>query len=628
MNDYFPFPKDWIKEDSTIKQYEKCSSFYRDTKSFQNYYDNKSWLFYVISWFFIIYNIGGSFLILKNNRNFEILKFSKVLIIIHSLSLNIAILNTYFRNVLYDKYPCFLVNYCITISHVLNYLSIISCVLYYLNLNNNYVGALRKTLFSRKKSYNLLYKLYKDFTEIKMVSWMLIITSITLFFSSYLGSKNKEYSLYPMNKGYCLIYYGGIPQTIILICYLIFIPLAIIEIKKMGVHFSFRISFIISLILSFVFLIIHNIFIIGFNYECSSIFRHIPYDIFYNLSSIAFSFLQIFRLLVKLYYSKQAIKQLDLTKSSLFHVLDDKILYEEFVDYCFNLKCIEYMAFYTEYKKFISLFDVKYNLENSVNHEEGKESNKNYQYYKDDDNDEEVNNDSIIIETNFYNNNNNNTFNMISNKHFNDTTINIKYNDSKININIPSTIPSIKYYEKLASISNGQNINNNNNIYNINDCNNNNNFNENNNNNNHINNNNSRNNNNNGVSDTNNNLINYSMKNTKNSIKYQKHSFKKDKRIQYFDTIHYQLNTIVENFIMENSELELNLPDSISKNIKKNTEIFNNHYLGLRYQMPYIPEKLNVKHIFDDAYEEVIEILYLNIFSGFVLSKKKNQNSK
>lgn len=141
---------------------------------------------------------------------------------------------------MYNVYPCFLVTYGVTISnyllyeninniycynkyikfllyifihkikgHVTNYLSAMGCVLYYLKLTSDNMDAFKRTIHKGDKflitdiNRSVLRRLYKNFSEEKMVFWILIITLVTLFFSSYTGLKYGEYSLIPLSRGFC-----------------------------------------------------------------------------------------------------------------------------------------------------------------------------------------------------------------------------------------------------------------------------------------------------------------------------------------------------------------------------------------------------------------------------------------
>jgi len=474
----------------------------------------------------------------------------------------------------------------------------------------------------------------------KMVFWILIITLVTLFFSCLMGVRYKEYSLYPLTRGFCNYDKQGFPQFLILCIYYIFVPVSLHEIIGLGgSHYSLKISFIISLVVSYIFFIIHYVVIILLNYRCLPIFKHIPYDIFYTLASVVFSFMQIFRPLLKLLYSKHAMKKLDLTKNGLLHVLDDKILNEEFMDYCLNMRCVEYALFHTEYKKFMNLFEHKaitekqhknYNNPNYLNSTNTSNttstnfsnSNKNINYSQNDEkkpikksNTVEEDNDSTITEANSVINYSYTSWN--DNTSY--VTVDIKSKDPKLNNSarniskIASTnIPSAQYYEKLACISD-VNSNSSYNTYSYSNTNSNINV-------------------SNGISNNKFDSDNDEEKLTINDLDamtnekiaaLQQKASRKKKIFSRYEAIYKQLNYMYEYFLLPNSDFELNLPDSISKSVRKNVESFNEHYMRFKSRRPYVREKLFCKHIFDEAHDEAIEMLYLNLYSSFVLLKKK-----
>jgi hypothetical protein len=81
---------------------------------------------------------------------------------------------------------------------------------------------------------------------------------------------------------------------------------------------------------------------------------------------------------------------------------------------------------------------------------------------------------------------------------------------------------------------------------------------------------------------------------------------------------------IIDKFILPNSEYEINIDTKISKKI---INTLNNYEKKGIENSLYIEDFENSEfvNIFDEAYEEVIQSLYINIYSAFVLYKRKHK---
>lgn len=99
-----------------------------------------------------------------------------------------------------------------------------------------------------------------------------------------------------------------------------------------------------------------------------------------------------------------------------------------------------------------------------------------------------------------------------------------------------------------------------------------------------------------------------------------------DKKIvQIYDEIFDKANTIYNFFFNQNSDYELNVSDLIVRKIDSRLESFNQHYTMMKNNELFIYQELECEDIFDEAYEEVIQSLYHNTYSAFVIYKRKHK---
>jgi len=107
----------------------------------------------------------------------------------------------------------------------------------------------------------------------------------------------------------------------------------------------------------------------------------------------------------------------------------------------------------------------------------------------------------------------------------------------------------------------------------------------------------------------------------------------KDKKaLQVFEQIYNKAGDIYNKYFNDSSELQLNLPAKIAKEV--NTNLFNfNIYYGRNYinaeeGKPVDLDKLICENIFDKVHSEAIESLFLNVYSSFAKEQKVNRSSR
>jgi len=96
----------------------------------------------------------------------------------------------------------------------------------------------------------------------------------------------------------------------------------------------------------------------------------------------------------------------------------------------------------------------------------------------------------------------------------------------------------------------------------------------------------------------------------------------KRKTMIYSDA-HQLVNEIFNNFIDDNAKYEINIPGRIKKEIRSNLYEHNQRFNRGNFKI--IDEKVDVDDIFDEAYEVILQDLFLNVYTGYISNRNKNK---
>jgi len=94
------------------------------------------------------------------------------------------------------------------------------------------------------------------------------------------------------------------------------------------------------------------------------------------------------------------------------------------------------------------------------------------------------------------------------------------------------------------------------------------------------------------------------------------------RKITRNDILLKEANNIMEDFILNDGKFEVNISDKVKRNIIINLKDIKNNEL----QQQDFKEKL--KCLFDDAYNEVVNSLFLNSYTNYIALKKSTGNLK
>ena len=292
----------------------------------------------------------------------------------------------------------------------------------------------------------------------------------------------------------------------------------------------------------------------------------------YNISQITIPILQ-------LSYNKYKVKKLDLTKKGLIHLLNDSTLFDEYLNFCNEKRCVEGVVFQREYKKFKNLFKAgNKKLANVIDPITTLNSNNSGNCIINIDpppHQEQQRQQPVNISKEF-----------LLPPEIEKTS----YSPSETSsISSPPTSPKLIIRHASTERKKKEFVN----IYNCE-----NDFND--------------------SDDSDDDDI----ESNRTSETY--HVIDK-KLVQIYDEIHEKVNNIYKFFFAHRSDYELNVPDLIVKNVRKKLKIFNHNYKKMKSGQPFTYEELDCEDIFDETYEEVMQSLYLNTYSAFVIHKRKQK---
>ncbi|ORX85934.1 hypothetical protein BCR32DRAFT_290395 [Anaeromyces robustus] len=580
----FNFPENWDRDNPlALRQFEKCAKSFDNINDFLNIY-TRSFFYHLMIWCLILYSIISFFLIIINKNNYEVLKLNKTLMLIYTASGIICIINCYLRNVFYQTIPCSMVIYLIDIGYIPNFLSCMGCIMYYLqqcyNTINSYNKAINQNFIIRNEFF---YRLCLNFNEEKFVKFLLYCTLSGVLFSALCGVFFDHFRYVPLTKGFCTTSgIEGVPLYLTLLVYFIFAIYALIELHKLGSDFVLRKSLMITLYVAIVLLFFNLLGNMTPFVKCAKIIRYIPHDSLLQIFSCIFNYAHITYPLIQLFYTKYEVKKLELTKGGLIHLLNDKTLFNEFLNFCNKQRCVEGVIFHREYKKFKNIFKDKdngkklaaaggvYGTSSSHSHSSNYAVNIDYLY-------QNISESSENLLPYF------NTNNMSNSYGYNNNTmdLNMGIDDDDDDENMFGYNYSQKSKHKRLLNNMGKKINEYVNIYSTNNVNN-----------------------------------------------YEDDAqLSVDKKLVHiYDEIFQKANLIFSFFFTPNSDYELNVPDPIVKKIDRRLQSFNDNYTKMKSNQLFLFEELECEDIFDEAYDEVVQSLYLNTYSAFVKRKRKNRH--
>jgi len=263
----------------------------------------------------------------------------------------------------YETFPCIIHHLLIAVGYPLYILSVAFIIIkYYKYYYKSQVAYFNSFLWEPNddKVKEILNKrfLFKIFYS-KCTTRHAINLSIVIFLISAMYSIliffNDEFI---RGNGFCGMRLSYLPQLMEFFLFLtVFLPLALIEVLKFDDIFKMKkyIIFIIS---------INILYFIGFfigagvsNYKCSFMVQYIPPALFCILSCVTSTHAFTFKMLKNILYINKCNKSLERTYQGMIKMLNDKVQFNEFGEFCIKENCAENILFIDEYWKYKKLFN-------------------------------------------------------------------------------------------------------------------------------------------------------------------------------------------------------------------------------------------------------------------------------
>ena len=103
----------------------------------------------------------------------------------------------------------------------------------------------------------------------------------------------------------------------------------------------------------------------------------------------------------------------------------------------------------------------------------------------------------------------------------------------------------------------------------------------------------------------------------------------KDKKALFiFIQIHRKANEIYGKYLVDNSELQLNLPmrvvDKVYRRLYSFHTYFEENYINGEQGKPLEMNTLDIENVFDEVHREAVDSLFLNVYPSFVIKQKSS----
>jgi len=375
-----PFPSKWDKNhDGAVELYKKCAPY---VTKVEDYYEiiKISNVFIIFTIVIVIYITFINLWLLMYRRNYIFKRQCVMYYICLLFGSLVIIIDACLMEAYYEHFPCY-IHHLLTGIGYPTYLSAVAFIIikyykFYYKSQIAYLSSLfsysdndQNGILNKKFLFRYFYtsitshKALKSLTIFNICS---IIYSILMYFVDVRVAAN----------GFCGTRLSYLPQICeYLFILIVFLPLALIEAIKFDDKFKMKKKIIILILL-------HIIFFVGFFLEalvtilnCSIIVQYAPASFYVFLSCVTCTSLLSLSMLTDIIHINKCNKNLKVTFNGMIELLNDKVLFREFGEYCRNDNCVENVLFYQEYWKYKNLFSKNGNLrkgerttsENSVN---------------------------------------------------------------------------------------------------------------------------------------------------------------------------------------------------------------------------------------------------------------------
>jgi len=98
------------------------------------------------------------------------------------------------------------------------------------------------------------------------------------------------------------------------------------------------------------------------------------------------------------------------------------------------------------------------------------------------------------------------------------------------------------------------------------------------------------------------------------------------KKAVVYNDIHKLANDIYTNFLNDNAKYEINIPEKTIKEIKMKLLSHNQKY-KTDSNVQLNNDRIDIENIFDDAYDEVLQVLFVDVYTEFITNRNENNNN-
>jgi len=357
------FPSKWNYDSVGAHAfYDKCKDYVNNENDF---YDlTKTSIFY-----YVFGGVAGAFvicvncLLFYNFNNYLFKRQCRLYYFCLMLGSIIIVFDSYLLGILYESYSCYVHHLLTGVGYGLYFWSIafiivkyykyyyISQVAYLQNFLEYNDNENKDKLLNKKFIFKPFYTHISTSLALKCLACYI---AFNIALSTVIRSVNESIS----SDGFCL---GGpiyIMQMLSIVLFLVcFLPLSLYEALKFDDKFRMKKTII-------VFIILHIIYYTGYMVEstrpkllCSKIVQTFPPGIFVLLSVVTSTSLLSLTMVNEIIHLNKCNKNLKSTYKGMFEMLEDRVQFREFGEFCRNENCVENILFYQEFWKYKRLFN-------------------------------------------------------------------------------------------------------------------------------------------------------------------------------------------------------------------------------------------------------------------------------
>jgi len=362
FSDTIKFPIKWdIKNVAAKDFYNRCLKYASETDDFYKMAEVSPY-FTAFAILAVIYMVFAN-LWLFTYRKTYIFKRQCVAYYIFLLigSLIISIDNIFLKNY-YETYPCIIHHLLVGVGYTTYLLSLVFIITKYYKYYyksqiayfNSFLGEVEeKNVEALNRSF--LFKFfYSNSTSTKTLKLLFIINAISIIYTNIMYFVDKRIS----SNGFCSIGISYLPQIAEFgVFLLLFLPMALNEALKFDDKFRMKKSIIFIIVA-------HIIYFLGFIFgatinrlKCSSFVQYAPPGLFAILSCITSTQIFTVSMLKDILYINKCNKKLKGTYKGMIEMLEDRIQFREFGEFCRKESCVENILFLEEYWKYKKLFE-------------------------------------------------------------------------------------------------------------------------------------------------------------------------------------------------------------------------------------------------------------------------------